>query len=230
MTPVLHDWVLDAGCYRVRLLASLLGADLDLRSVDVHPGDALRSEAFLLLNPAGTLPVMEVDGSVLTDGPACLTWLAATHDAGWLGDPSPGGRAALQHWLGVSHELAATLGAARPMDMLGASGDPRPLRLAGRGHLRRLDAALARGRWDGRAFLLGDRPTIADVACFPDVALAGDCGMSLDPYPSIRLWMRAVRGLPGFVPMPGIHPLHEASPFPEDARGSGADAARGTAA
>ncbi len=62
---------------------------------------------------------------------------------------------------------------------------------------------------------MGSRPTIADIACFPNVALAPDGGVSLDPYPSVRLWMRAIRALPGFIEMPGIHRLHELSPMPE---------------
>jgi glutathione S-transferase len=87
--------------------------------------------------------------------------------------------------------------------------------MGGVGHLRILEARLFDRRCEGGTFLVGARPTVADIACFPNVALAPDGGVSLDPYPSIRLWMRAIRALPGFIEMPGIHRLHELSPMPE---------------
>ncbi|MBS1168141.1 MAG: glutathione S-transferase family protein [Proteobacteria bacterium] len=80
--------------------------------------------------------------------------------------------------------------------------------------LRELEAALTERRIVGQSFLAADRPTIADIACFPYVALAPDGSVSLAPYPSIRLWMRAIRMLPGFIEMPGIHRLHELKPEP----------------
>jgi glutathione S-transferase len=63
-------------------------------------------------------------------------------------------------------------------------------------------------------FLAADRPTIADIACFPYVALAPDGGVTLDAYPAIRLWSRALRALDRFIEMPGIHRLHELKPEP----------------
>ena len=68
-------------------------------------------------------------------------------------------------------------------------------------------------------FLASDRPSIADIACFPYVALAPDGGISLDPYPTIRLWSRALRSLDGFIEMPGIHRLHDLKPEPQHEAG-----------
>ena len=44
--------------------------------------------------------------------------------------------------------------------------------------------------------------------------LSQDGGGSLDAYPSIRLWTRAIRSLDRFVEMPGIHRLHDLKPAP----------------
>ena len=60
----------------------------------------------------------------------------------------------------------------------------------------------------GLEWLVKDFPTIADVACFPYVALAGDGGISLDDYPAIRRWINRFKALPRFIVMPGIPPLH----------------------
>lgn len=63
--------------------------------------------------------------------------------------------------------------------------------------------------FEGGRFLVGDHPTIADIACFPDVALSPDGGIEHDHYPAIRRWLYAIRSLDGFITMPGIHVLHE---------------------
>ncbi|MBK7063086.1 MAG: glutathione S-transferase C-terminal domain-containing protein [Rubrivivax sp.] len=60
-----------------------------------------------------------------------------------------------------------------------------------------LDAQLARQPW----LALG-RPTVADVACYPYVALAPEGGVSLTPYPAVRGWLASFESLPGFVALP----------------------------
>ncbi len=211
---ILYDYILSPSCYRVRLLAALIGRRLDLRAVDLHPGQEHLSEPMLALNPAGTIPVLTDDGLVLTESTAILTYLAA-HDApAWLGEDTPAMRARVAQWLAFAQRLTDSAGAARAHDMLLAPGDIDALRKQATQALRELEAALSAARRRGESFLAGNRPTIADIACFPHVALAPDGGLPLDPYPSIRLWMRAIRALDGFIEMPGIHRLHELKPEP----------------
>jgi glutathione S-transferase len=214
--PVLHDWVLSPSCYKVRLVAALLGVRLDVVAVDVHPGREHRSPRLLSLNPAGTLPILTHGDLVLTETPAMLTYLARL--AGrldWLGPQDPAGAARVQHWLAFSSGLTASLGGARLHEMLGRPGDIDALRARGVRSLREVEAALVENRLLGlEPFLVGDTASIADIAVFPYVMLAPDGGVSLDHYPSIRLWTRAVRALPGFVEMPGIHRLHDRRPEP----------------
>jgi glutathione S-transferase len=121
----------------------------------------------------------------------------------------------VQEWLAFSARLGASLGMARLHDMLLYPGDIDALRADGIACLRQLEAHLTEARFAGRIWLEGDSPTIADIACFPAVALAGDGGVSLDDYPSVRLWQRAVRSLDRFIEMPGIHRLHELTPGPD---------------
>lgn len=211
---ILYDYILSPSCYKVRLLAALLQAPLELRPVDFHPGQEHKRAALLALNPGGSLPIL-VDGDlVLTESSAILTYLAARHAPDWLCDDDPGALALQQQWLGFSHRLTATLGGARLVEMLAFPGDLDALQAGGVAALRELEAALFARRLEGSPFLVGGMASIADIACFPYVALAPDGSVSLDPYPSIRLWMRAIRALPGFVEMPGIHRLHELAPDP----------------
>lgn len=196
---ILYDYILSASCYKVRLMAALLGVKLDLHAVDFHPGREHKGAAMLALNPAGTLPVL-VDGAlVLTDTGAMLAHLAG--GTVWL-DHDP-------RWLNMAGRLNASLGIARLHDMLHFPADIIAVRRAAVRALRELEAHLTERRWDGQIYLCADHPTIADIACFPNVVLAPDGGVSLDHYPSIRLWLRAIKSLPGFIEMPGIHRLHE---------------------
>lgn len=210
----LYDYVLSASCYKVRLMAALVGVKLELQAVDFHPGREHKSLDFRMMNPSGTLPVLEADGLILTESTAMLVYLANLAGKDWLGPQTPAAQAQVQHWLAFSGRLAATLGMARLHDMLLYPGDIDALRRAGHLALRELEAALTERRIAGGTWLVGDAPSIADIACFPNVMLSQDGGVSLDAYPSIRLWTRAIRSLDRFIEMPGIHRLHELKPAP----------------
>lgn len=210
----LYDYVLSPSCYKIRLLAALVGVEMTLRPVDFHPGGEHRGLQLLDLNPAGAIPILEDDDVVLTESSAMLVYIASKAAPDWLGDGSAQQSARIQQWLSFSHRLTSTLGAARLHDMLLRPADILALRMAGNKALRELEAALTEQRLRGLEHLIGDRPTVADIACFPYVALAADGGVSLDPYPSIRLWLRGIRALDRFVEMPGIHRLHELRPDP----------------
>ena len=71
--------------------------------------------------------------------------------------------------------------------------------LFGRKGLDVLEQRLVAHQW-----LALDRPTIADIGCFPYVALASEGEIPLDACPSVRSWIDRVKALPGFVGMPGI--------------------------
>lgn len=202
---ILYDYILSASCYKVRLMAALLGQPLTTRAVNFHPAKEHESPEMLKLNPKGALPVLQDGDLVLTDSADILRHL--TRDApDWRGED--------EVWLSFAAALNDSLGMARLHDILNYDVDIEAVRRAGVQHLRQLEAHLTEQRFDGMIFLTGDTPTIADIACFPNTALAPDGGVSLDVYPSIRLWMRAIRALPGFIEMPGIHRLHELQAAP----------------
>jgi glutathione S-transferase len=213
---ILYDYVLSPDCYKIRLLAALTGAKVVLRAVDYHPGGEHKSPAFLALNPAGTIPVMQDGDLILTESAAILTYVAALAGPGWLGDDTAPMRARVAQWLAFAQRLSASIGKARAHDMLQQPADIATCRRNGTACLRELEAALTEGRLVGEGFLAGSRPTLADIACFPHAMLAPDGGISTDAYPALRLWTRSIRALPGFVEMPGIHRLHELKPEPAD--------------
>ena len=210
----LYDYILSPSCYKVRLMAALTDVKLDIRPVDFHPGAEHRGAALMDLNPAGSIPILEDGDLILTESSAMLVYLAAKAAPGWLGSGAAEETARVQQWLSFSNRLTTSLGAARLHDMLLRPGDITELRIQGIAALREVEAGLVEQGLRGTRFLASDRPTVADIACFPYVALAPDGGVSLDPYPAIRLWSRALRSLENFIEMPGIHRLHELKPDP----------------
>jgi glutathione S-transferase len=195
-------------------MAALTGVKLDLRPVDFHPGAEHRGPELLALNPAGSIPILEDGDLILTESSAILVYLAAKAAPEWLGSGTAGEAARVQQWLSFSGRLTASLGAARLHEMLLRPGDIGALQAQGIAALRELEAGLVEQGLRGMRFLAADRPTIADIGCFPYVALAPAGGVTLDAYPAIRLWSRALRALDKFIEMPGIHRLHELKPEP----------------
>lgn len=211
----LYDYILSPSCYKVRLLAALIGVKLEVRPVDFHPGAEHKGHELMKLNPAGSIPILEDGDMILTESSAILVYLAALSAPQWLAGTSAMDAARIQQWLSFSGRLTASLGGARLTEMLLRPGDIGALQAQGVAALRELEAGLVEQNLRGMRFLAADRVTVADIACFPYVALAPDGGVSLDPYPAIRLWSRAIRSLDHFIEMPGIHRLHELKPEPE---------------
>ena len=54
---------------------------------------------------------------------------------------------------------------------------------------------------DGRAYLVGDGPTLADIALYAYTHVADEAGVGLAAYPAIERWLARVAGEPGHVPI-----------------------------
>ncbi|WMS44719.1 glutathione S-transferase [Acuticoccus sp. MNP-M23] len=192
MTLVLTDQVLSADCYKVRLALGFLGL-----AHEIVPADA-----------ASAVPFEGDEPPILNDGPhtvagalPILRHLAASAPV-W--SPEPAGQGAA---FALSAALADSCGIARKIVNFGVSGDLAAARSGARTVLRGIDETLWFGARTGNPWLLpGPQPTFAEIACFPDIALAGEGGIDLGETPAIRLWCERVRRLPGFSVMPGVFP------------------------
>jgi len=195
----LYHLDLSGNCHKVRLFASLAHIELEEIPVDFMGGEHKRAP-LTDLNPWGELPIFEDDGVVLRDSQAILVYLARKFggEAWWPSDAA--GQAEVMQWLSTSaNEIQNGPSAARLVDKFGYPIDKqdtiaRSLRILGL-----LEQHLSHHAW----LALG-RPTIADCAVFPYVALAPEGGIDLTPYPAVRAWCDRIRALPDFIPMPGI--------------------------
>lgn len=195
-TIKLHRHALSGHSHRVQLFLSLLGLPVELVDVDLRAG-AHKQPQFLALNPFGQVPVLDDDGTIVADSNAILVYLARRYGGeAWL--PSdPVGAAAVQRWLSVvAGPIAFGPAAARLVTVFGAKYDAGEVIARAHALLRVIDGELAR-----RAYLVGDRPTIADVACYTYIAHAPEGNVSLAEYANVRAWLARIEALPGFVPM-----------------------------
>lgn len=196
----LYGHELSGNSYKARLFLELLNIDYEWIKVDLSKGEH-KSAAYLALNPFGQVPLL-VDGeTTLADAQAILVYLARQYGGEqWLPTEALP-LAQVVRW------LSTTAGEVRQ--------GPENARLyylfratsinIERAHqkaeliLTQLDQHLSDRHW-----LEFERPTIADVAVFPYIALAPDGKIDLAPYGNVRAWIDRVKQLPGYIPMVGL--------------------------
>lgn len=193
----LYHFEISGNSHKVRLMLSLLGLDYE----SITPTNGQHKEpAFLKLNPFGKVPVV-VDGDVVIwDSQAILVYLARRYGGeDWLPlEAEP--MALVMQWLSTAaNEIQHGLSATRLYYLLNVKLDVELAEKKSYLALGILEQHLQERQW-----LECDRPTIADIACFPYVALAGDAKISLEPYPHVVAWINRIKQLPRFVGMPGI--------------------------
>lgn len=199
MALKLYDLDVSGNCYKVRLFCALLNVPVDLISVDFMNGEHKRSP-LIDLNAFGQLPILEDGDLVLRDSQAMLVYIARKlGNESWLPTDSAS-QALVTQWLMVAeNEIARGPNDARLHDKFGYKLDIVAAREKAKRILTIMNQHLEKREW-----LALDRPTIADIACMPYVALGWEGGVPLDPCPAVKAWVARIKNLPGFVSMPGL--------------------------
>ena len=193
----LHTTLLSGHGHRVKLFLTLLDLPFTTIELNMAAGDN-RKPAHLALNPFGEVPVIEDGDVVLSDSNAILVYLARKYgDSSWLPE-DPLGAAAVQRWLSLAAgKIAYGPCAARLVTVFGA---PHHLETA-----QKIAVKLFKVLEDelrDKPFAIGQTPTIADIAAHSYIAHAPEGGISLEPYPHTRAWLKRIEALPRFLPMP----------------------------
>jgi glutathione S-transferase len=193
----LYRHALSGHSHRVELFLSLLGLPFEFVTVDLRAG-AQRNEAYLKLNPFGQVPTIDDDCVILTDSNAILVYLARKYDSQGTWLPSDAlGAAQVERWLSAAAgQIANGPAIARLINVFGAKLDQERAFSVAERLFTLMNVHLA-----DRSFLVGETPTIADVACYTYIAHAPEGSISLEPYPHLRAWLTRIEALPGFVPM-----------------------------
>jgi glutathione S-transferase len=192
---LLYDNRISGNCYKVRLLFAHLGLEYERRELDVFDRSN-RPEVLGGLNPALRVPTLVLeDGGVLAESNAILFYFAEGSD--YL-PADRFERAQVLQWMffeQYSHEpfIAVT----RFWAHAGITPSLPEREAKHRGGVAALGAL--EGHLKDRAFLVGERYSIADITLYAYTHVANEGGFDLKPYPAIRSWLARVAGQPGHV-------------------------------
>lgn len=191
----LYDYLPSQNGYKVRLLLALLGRKYEQRLVGIFQGGS-RTSAFLEMNPAGAVPVLEAEpGRFLAESNAILFYLAQ----GTVFLPTdPLSVARIVQWFCFEqNQLEPSVGSLRYWTLTGKLERRNPDTVAlVRGKGERALTALERGL-AGRDFLVGNRYSVADIALFAYTHLAEDAGFDLPALPGVQAWIARIKNHPG---------------------------------
>lgn len=159
--------------------------------------EGLKSTAFRKLNPAGAVPVLEIDDWSLTQNVAILNYLADTFpDAGLGGDGSPRGRAEVNRWLAFLNADVHTtfhplFGSTSYLDDAAAEETRKHALSKLRDLFGRADEQL-----EGRQWLTGSR-SIADPYLFVVLRWAKAMNVELSGYDNLGRFFDNMMADPG---------------------------------
>ena len=204
----LHCFAESGNAYKAALTLTLTDQDWEPVFVDFFNG-ATRNPEFRALNVMGEVPVFEDGDLVLTQSAVIQDYISSK--SGKLGGRSAAERRDVLRWMFFdNHKVSGVAGPLRfNMNFL-----PEAKRNADVNAFlaMRLASALKvmETHLTGRDWLAGEDMTIADIACFPYVALSEEGGVSRQDYPAIRRWLDRVKRIKGFTGMSGVFPTSPA--------------------
>jgi glutathione S-transferase len=207
----LYCFAQSGNAYRAALMLNLIGADWRPIWVDFFGKGETRSPEYRAnVNEMGEVPVLAHGERKLSQSGVILTYLAER--SGKFGPADEDERLEALRWIIFDNQkINGFLGPYRFLRVLARpAGDPAVLNfLKGRvtGNLAIVDRRLS-----ARPFLLGERPTIADISMvgylyYPAEEFGFDIAAD---FPAIGAWLNRIKALPGWMHpyelMPG-HPL-----------------------
>jgi glutathione S-transferase len=191
----LYDYLPSGNGYKVRLTAKRLDIPYRLVQMDITRG-ATRTAEFLVKNPNGRIPLLEVPGrGFLSESHAIIGFLAEGSD---LLPEDAWQRAQMWQWLSFEqYHLEPNIGTARFwLTSLHKTADELGERLTEKHTKGRESLAVLEQGLLNKRYLAADRFTLADIGLYGYTHLAEEAGISLQPYPNIRAWLARVAAEP----------------------------------
>ena len=186
-------------CYKIKLLASLLGIEHEWIHVNILAKETQSAE-FLKKNPNGKIPVLELDdGRYLSESNAILNYLAHGSE---LSAEDPYQYAKILQWQffeQYSHEpyIAVARYIAKYLGLPEERKAEYEAKQAG-GHkaLKLMEAQLLK-----TDYLAGSQLSIADISLYGYTHVAHEGGFDLSGYPAIQRWISRIQALPAYIGM-----------------------------
>lgn len=184
---------ISGNCLKVKWTADHLGLAYDWIETDVLKAES-RTPEFLAMNPAGQVPtVVLADGRPLAQSNAIIFHLA---EGSALIPEDAYNRARMLEWMfweQYSHEpyIAVARFQVKYQGKAVAELEPRIVE-RGEAALARLELATG-----AAPFLVGDRVSLADIACVAYTRLCHEGGFDLARYPAVGAWVGRVEAALG---------------------------------
>ena len=178
--------------YKVGLMLRLIGVPYDYRHVDLAKG-AQKTPEFLAINRFGQVPAIVHKGQGFCQSNSILTYLAETFGKFGAGDAQRWRAHEWLHW--ESDKLMPGIARTRFFTKF-VKAEPavaENFRKSADGALTQLNGLLPAG-----GFVLGEAPSLVDVALYATVWMTGDGKIDISGWPALTAWMKRVEGLPGF--------------------------------
>jgi glutathione S-transferase len=207
---VLHGSPHSLPTYRVALMLRLCGIGFQFHYISFQRRMHLTPE-FRALSRWGQVPVLEHDGRVLLQSAAILEYVSETFDR-FGGDGTT--RQQIREWLFWEADrlypplygwYGVHLGRHNLLPLSFNDAVVARWQQLGEAGLGVLDAHL-----DGRGFIVGDAPTIADICCYATIAFAKLSDRDLAAWPHTVAWTGRIEALPGFEEPFNLLQMHDA--------------------
>lgn len=196
----LYAMRISGNCWKVAQILRLTGHAFDWIETDGNAG-ATRTAEFLKINPIGKVPALVLDdGTVLVESNAILLHFA--EGTPWL--PPPGlARTRVHEWLffeQYSHE--PYIAVARNIITWRREAHLYSDRLAECARRGAEALEVMERRLAGHSWLVGEAPSIADLALFAYTHRADEGGFDLTRFPAVTAWLARVAALPCMSTLP----------------------------
>lgn len=174
------------------IVAREAGITLDLDKLDFHTGKTASGKVLRSINPKGVVPTLELDdGTILTEGPAIIQYLADQKPASGLLPPLGSlARYRVIEWISYLHMEVHPLFV--PLFRPGTAEDAkRAARDSVLARLEFIDQRLA-----GQNYVANGSFSIADAYTFVILNWTHFVRIDLAPYPNIRAYMAGIAQRP----------------------------------
>jgi glutathione S-transferase len=190
-------------CYKVALMLELSGCDWEPVFVDFFGGETRSDRYRREVNEMGEVPVLVHGDLKLAQSGVILDYLAA--HTGKFAAADAGERREILRWiLFDNHKFTSYYATLRYLVGLVRSGDPAVIEFL-RGRVTGA-FGIVNEHLRERAFLLGARPTIADLSLVGYLYYREETSVDLAQFANLAAWTQRIAALPGWKPPYALMP------------------------
>jgi glutathione S-transferase len=205
----LYGIALSGPTYKAGLMLSLCGEKFAYRHINLREG-AHKTPEHIARNRYGQVPALQHGDMYLCQSAAILEYLS--EETGKFAGEGTLGKQRVREWLfWDADRLSPPVYRTRAIKRGFFQAPPAVAEIYQTGAEQALQ--VLEDNLKTTPFLVGAKPTIADIACYGVIAFAGDgeAGLDLGKFPSVAAWAKRIEALPGFKPPYDLLPMQDAA-------------------